>query len=178
MCCTWSPPASCSSGGAACERQLRWGSTGQWAGWLLPSATTAAEHTRQLASCTVHVPWLWVSAQGRALPVPQLLCSPDVTLRITFADAASVPRLVRLEHAPSPTAAFGRLGDIMLQPKSLKQLRHLFRCGQWLAAQAGCIAEYMCSRAGCLFYVACWCFVFTICLTATELAIQTACKFR
>lgn len=75
-------------------------------------------------------PWLGVSVQDCALPVPQLLCSPDVTLRITFADAASVPRLVRLEHAPSPTAAFGRLGDIMLQPKSLKQLRHLFRCGR------------------------------------------------
>lgn len=66
--------------------------------------------------------------KGCSQPVPRMLCSPDVTLRITFADAASVPRLVRLEHAPSPTAAFDRLGDIMLQPKSLKQLRHLFRC--------------------------------------------------
>jgi hypothetical protein len=55
-------------------------------------------------------------------------CSTDVTLRITFADATSVPRLVRLEHAPRATAAFERLGDIPLQPKSLLQLRHLFRC--------------------------------------------------
>lgn len=61
--------------------------------------------------------------------------TPDVTLRITFADAASVPRLVRLEHAPTPTAAFERLGDIKLQAKSLTQLKHLFRCG---AAAGGC----------------------------------------
>jgi hypothetical protein len=51
----------------------------------------------------------------------------DVTLRITFAEAAAVPRVVRLEHAPSATAAFERLGDIPLQPRSLQQLRHLFR---------------------------------------------------
>ena len=60
-----------------------------------------------------------------ASPLPHR--SADVTLRITFADAPSVPRIVRLEHAPTPTAAFERLGDIRLQAKSLTQLKHLFR---------------------------------------------------
>lgn len=38
-----------------------------------------------------------------------------------------MPAVVRLEHAPTPTAAFERLGDIRLQRKSLTQLKHLFR---------------------------------------------------
>ncbi|PSC70721.1 hypothetical protein C2E20_5829 [Micractinium conductrix] len=59
----------------------------------------------------------------------------EITLRITFAEAASVPRIVRLEHAPSTSAAFERLGDIKLQEKSLKQLRHLFRLGRTLEVQ-------------------------------------------
>ena len=50
-------------------------------------------------------------------------------VRITFADGASVPRGVRFEHARSPTAAFQRLGEVGLQAKSLKRLRHLFRLG-------------------------------------------------
>lgn len=87
----------------------------------------------------------------------QVLCSTDITLRITFADAASVPRLVRLEHAPSHTAAFERLGDIMLQPKSLKQLRHLFRCcWQWLASQDSCMQSvWGRSSAKCSFRTGC-----------------------
>lgn len=64
-----------------------------------------------------------------------LSCSSDITLRITFAEPASVPRIVRLEHAPTATAAFERLGDIHLQPKSLHQLRHLFRLGRGLEVQ-------------------------------------------
>ncbi|KAI3430710.1 hypothetical protein D9Q98_005298 [Chlorella vulgaris] len=59
-------------------------------------------------------------------------CTSDVTLRITFADAGSVPRIVRLEHAPTATAAFEPLGDILLAAKSLHQLRHLFRLGKRL----------------------------------------------
>ena len=42
-----------------------------------------------------------------------------------------MPRIVRLEHAPTPTAAFERLGDIRLQAKSLTQLKHLFRWVAW-----------------------------------------------
>ena len=81
----------------------------------------------------------------------------DITLRITFADAASVPRVVRLEHAPTPTAPFALLGDIRLQSKSLTQLRHLFRCscgrtggGEW-GWQAGWLAGPLCRATASLF---------------------------
>ena len=53
----------------------------------------------------------------------------DVTIRITFTDAATVPALLCFEHAPTPTAAFVLLGQVPLQAKSMKQLRHVFRLG-------------------------------------------------
>ena len=82
--------------------------------------------------------------QRRICLPPLCRCSADVTLRITFADAASVPFTVRLEHAPTPTAAFERLGDIRLQAKSLTQLKHLFR---W-AGRHSCISGR--HRAACM----------------------------
>ncbi len=88
-------------------------------------------HVRQLPMSLCVRQVLQAGCKWHDVHVP-FLCLPcrsaDVTLRITFADAASVPRLVRLEHAPTPTAAFERLGDIRLQAKSLTQLKHLFRC--------------------------------------------------
>lgn len=59
----------------------------------------------------------------------------DVCIRCAFGDAGSVPAVVRLAHAPSPTARFEALGEIRLQPRSLRQLRHLFRLGQQLRVQ-------------------------------------------
>ena len=54
----------------------------------------------------------------------------DVCVRLVFAEPAAVPMLVRIEHGVSPAAKFEALGEIRLQPKSLRQLRHLFRLGR------------------------------------------------
>lgn len=53
----------------------------------------------------------------------------DVGIRITFTDAATVPALLCFEHAPTPTAAFVMLGEVPLEEKSMKQLKHVFRLG-------------------------------------------------
>ncbi|GAB4820268.1 hypothetical protein N2152v2_007314 [Parachlorella kessleri] len=57
----------------------------------------------------------------------------DVCVRLVFAEPAAVPMLVRIEHGVSPAAKFEALGEIRLQPKSLRQLRHLFRLGRQVA---------------------------------------------
>jgi hypothetical protein len=54
----------------------------------------------------------------------------DVCVRLHFAGASVVPALVRLEHSPSAAGKFEALGEIRLQPKSLRQLRHMFRLGR------------------------------------------------
>lgn len=51
----------------------------------------------------------------------------EVVVRISFGDPGSVPARVRFDHAVRPTAPFEPLGEVALQPKSLSQLRHLFR---------------------------------------------------
>ena len=53
----------------------------------------------------------------------------DVTVRIAFAESDAVPSLVCFDHAPKPTAAFTSLGQVPLQAKSMKQLKHVFRLG-------------------------------------------------
>lgn len=71
----------------------------------------------------------------------------DVAIRITFADAITVPALLCFEHAPTPTAPFVLLGQVPLQPKSTKQLKHVFRLG------VDTIVE-KCLRITCLGHIA------------------------
>lgn len=71
----------------------------------------------------------------------------DVTLRITFSEAATVPARLCLEHAPTPTAAFAPLGVVPLQAKSMKQLKHVFRLGPDTIVQK-------CLRISCLGHIA------------------------
>jgi hypothetical protein len=59
----------------------------------------------------------------------------DVCVRLCFTDPGCTPALVRFHHAPMPTSKFESLGDIRLQSRSLRQLRHLFRLGKHLPIQ-------------------------------------------
>lgn len=71
----------------------------------------------------------------------------DVTVRLTFADASSVPAIVRFEHAPKPTAAFELLGEVRLHERSLRQLKHMFRLGS-----SGLVER--CMRVSCIGHIA------------------------
>lgn len=71
----------------------------------------------------------------------------DVAIRITFADAITVPALLCFEHAPTPTAPFVLLGQVPLQPKSTKQLKHVFRLGADITVKK-------CLRITCLGHIA------------------------
>ncbi len=121
---------------------------------LAASAKAASMGTRRKNGSAASAAATWKTRAHKA-PRTQSSCMlqlgaktyRDVAIRITFADAITVPALLCFEHAPTPTAPFVLLGQVPLQPKSTKQLKHVFRLGVDTTVEK-------CLRITCLGHIA------------------------